>query len=132
MGTGWEKDFKTNNPLSAVQVLIEHGSKHANAMSRVIKVHNELVRRCVQYAGLVCDDPAEYFEELDADGILGGTKKTKGAIYRSGSVFGVFRNGTATQTADKEAVRKYTKLIVGFALGMAEWMAESKRYKLSD
>jgi hypothetical protein len=126
---GWEKDFKTENQLSAIQVLIQHSMKPSAAMLRVINVHNELVRRCIQHAQLVCDDPSEFVEFLDADGIAAGSRNQKSPRL---SVLGVFRPPTSqnvnVKTINKENVRRYVKLILGFANGMAMWMAVSKRY----
>lgn len=100
-------------------------------MSRVINTHNELVRRCVQHAQLVCKEPSELLEQLDADGISPGNRRSKPREHRP-SVFSVFRNTPVivggVKTADKENIRRYVQLILGFANGMAMWMAISKRY----
>jgi Icc-related predicted phosphoesterase len=99
-------------------------------MSRVINAHNELVRRCIQHAQLVCDDPPELVEFLDADGIAVGSRRQKSPRY---SMWGLFSHASAVQSnsitkVEKEQIRNYVKLILGFANGMAMWMAVSKRY----
>jgi hypothetical protein len=73
--------------LSAIQVLIGHGAKPPAALSRVINAHNELVRRCIQHAQLVCDYPPELVEFLDADGISVGSRKQKSPRYSMWSLF---------------------------------------------
>ncbi|KAI5820136.1 hypothetical protein BZA77DRAFT_240289 [Pyronema omphalodes] len=127
---GWEKDFKQKNPLSAIQVLIANGSKHSSAIGRVVNAHNELVRRCIQHAQLVCDEPDEILDRLDYDGIEYMTTETKGSFIRT-SIFGIFRQSSlrsSQRRTDKENIRTYVTLILGFANGMANWMAVSKRY----
>jgi hypothetical protein len=96
-------------------------------MSRVINAHNELVRRCIQHAQLVCDDPPELVEFLDADGIAVGSRRQKPPRY---SMWGLFSHAPAVQSTkvEKEQIHNYVKLILGFANGMAMWMAVSKRY----
>ena len=122
---GWEKDFKTENPLSAIQVLIKNGAKQSVAMSRVIKTHNELVRRCVQHAQLIWEVPSVMSDLLDADGVTSpGFRTPRSAVFK------VFRQGQtlASKQVETENLRKYVRLILGFANGMAMWMAVSKRY----
>ncbi|KAI5853773.1 hypothetical protein BZA05DRAFT_335943 [Tricharina praecox] len=124
---GWEKDYKTENPLSAIQILIKCGSKPNIAVARVIDTHNELVRRCVQHAGTVCDDPNEHVRLLNGDSGTHHTSKN----FRP-HVFGVFGHPREAHpnrgTVPRENVRAYIQLILGFANGMAKWMAVSKRY----
>jgi len=110
-----------------VQILIKRGAKPHTAMARVIDTHNELVRRCVQHASLVYDDPAELVGQLDRDGTIHATRKNPRP-----HVFSVFGNPRDLHlnksTVPKESVRAYVQLILGFANGMARWMAISKRY----
>ncbi|KAA8912002.1 hypothetical protein FN846DRAFT_773590 [Sphaerosporella brunnea] len=123
---GWEKDFKTENPLSAIQVLIAHGAKPQAAMLRVINTHNELVRRCIQHAEIVCDNPPKSSHILDFDGLIASPKKPKSRVALLGS-FGRTSSFNGQQI-EAEKIRKYVKLIVGYGNGMAMWMAVSKRY----
>jgi len=115
--------------LSAIQVLIQHGAKQNTAMNRVVNAHNELVRRCIQHAQLVCDDPEEVLQKLDYDGVGSGTSKARISLTRP-SVFNIFRQPAAIEPkkANKDNIIKYVQLVLGFANGMANWMAVSKRY----
>lgn len=49
---GWQKDFQTDNPLNAVQVLIRDGGSAHTAYKAVLQMHNSLVRTLVHRANL--------------------------------------------------------------------------------
>lgn len=106
---GWEKDSTTNNPLSAVQVLISQGTHPAVALNNVITIHNNLVKECVGLAEAVMRRP---LDPRHVEGVSG---------------LGRYLRTTAAQKGEYE-IRKYVEIIVGFANGMAQWMAVSKRY----
>ena len=103
-------------------------------MSRVVNAHNELVRRCIQHAQLVCEVPAEVPAEalawLDYDGISSPRRSSRASIGPL-SVFHLFRMQSPFRepdAPDAEKIRRYVQLVLGFANGMANWMAVSKRY----
>jgi hypothetical protein len=112
--------------LSAIQVLIQHGAKHPNAMNRVICIHNELVRRCLCHAQLVWDDPSDLAVRYDWDG-LPSYASLKNNV-RSTSFNLLRQDAGRGYKVDKQKIRNYVGLILGFANGMATWMAVSKRY----
>lgn len=92
-------------------------------MSRVVKAHNELVRRCIQHAQLVCDDPDEELARLDYDGVA-----SPSSVFHMFRTQSPFRGLDVPKKADVETIRQYVQLVLGFANGMANWMAVSKRY----
>jgi hypothetical protein len=113
--------------LSAIQVLIQHGAKLPNAMTRVIGIHNELVRRCLCHAQLVWDDPSEFAIHYDWDGLPSNTG-AKNSVRPK--VFNRLRQNSdwEHQKTGKKKIQNYVGLVLGFANGMANWMAVSKRY----
>ncbi|TGZ81634.1 hypothetical protein EX30DRAFT_251685 [Ascodesmis nigricans] len=110
---GWEKDAATNNPLSAIQVLIKQGVHQAIAVNDVIGVHNSLVFECVTKAQEMWNEPTN-------------CQHVDGVIVKSNRFFEFFRASSLKKEEDE--VRLYLQVILGFAHGMAHWMAVSKRY----
>lgn len=106
---GWEKDAVTNNPLSAIQIQIaEKGSRSTvQVVVKTADTHNELVKQCMKYAELLWEKP----------GVNEGVR------------FGRLGDwGSVGEVEEREKVKRYLQLILGFANGMAMWMAVSKRY----
>jgi hypothetical protein len=121
--TGWEKDFKTENQLSAIQVLIQHGAKPQEAMAEVISIHNKLVGHCLHRAATAWARSFLFSQDTKLT-------STKPSLSRKASRISIFRysSRSATEKNTDENVCKYLNLILGFANGMAVWMAVSKRY----
>lgn len=111
---GWEKDAATENPLSAIQIEIAQGRSARVALTHTVRTHNELVKHCMKYAEMVWEKP------MDAE--CAYQHKRHGSLSTAG-----WKSRTAMDN-EAENVRRYLQLILGFANGMAMWMAVSKRY----
>lgn len=120
---GWEKDSLAENPLNAIQILIQHGVAAPAAMADVTRMHNRLVESCIAHAEAAWAHPRSIPAPPDAGDPPAG--------YSRPSIFGVSYGATLAQRRGAERaenVRRYLELILGFANGMAMWMAVSKRY----
>ncbi|KAI5840521.1 hypothetical protein DFP73DRAFT_633880 [Morchella snyderi] len=120
---GWEKDFTLSNPLNAIQILILHGATPTTAFADVVETHNELVRQLFHYG------ERAWIESLtagDDTGVPGGA-----TVRTNCSSFMTPAPAPRQRLMPDEDVQSYLELIMGFANGMACWMAVSRRYAVS-